>query len=133
MQQIRGDIDRDLEEMVESARSMVDWKHYAKTYPWVCLGTAVVLGFLLVPKRSTVLRPDLATLTKLARTGQLVVKPAAMRGVVDALLTTAANIAVRQATACVGRRVGRLLAAGTDKSAPPAGGCAADHAGRPSC
>ncbi len=57
MQQVRGDIDRDLEEMVESARSMVDWKHYVKTYPWVCLGTAVALGFLLVPKRSTALRP----------------------------------------------------------------------------
>ena len=133
MQQIRGDIDRDLEEMVESARSMVDWRHYVKTYPWVCLGTAVALGFLLVPKRSTALRPDLATLTKLARTGQLVVKPAAMRGVFDALLATAANIAVRQATACVGHGVGRLLGTGTDKSAPPAVGCAADRAGRSSC
>ncbi len=122
MQQIRGDIDRDLEEMVESARSMVDWRHYVKTYPWVCLGTAVALGFLLVPKRSTALRPDLATLTELARTGQLVVKPAAMRGVFDALLATAANIAVRQATACVGRGVGRLLGTGTDRSTPPAVG-----------
>ena len=66
-------------------------------------------------------------------TGQLVVKPAAMRGVVDALLATAANIAVRQATACVGHGVGRLLGTGTDKSAPPAVGCAADRAGRQSC
>lgn len=130
MQQIRGDIDQDLEEMVESARSMVDWKHYVKTYPWVCLGAAVALGFLIVPKRSTVIRPDLAALTKLARSGHLAVKPAGMRGVVDALLATAANIAVRQATVSVGRSVGRLLGTGTDKSAPPAAACAADRARR---
>jgi hypothetical protein len=133
MQQIRGDIDRDLEEMVESARSMVDWKHYVKTYPWLCLGTAMAVGFLLVPKRSTPPRPDSATVTELATTGQLVVKPTAMRGAVDALLTTAVNIAVRQATACAGRSVGRLLQTRRDKSAPPAVGCVADRAGRSSC
>ena len=71
---IRCDIDQDLEEMVASARSMVDWKHYVKTYPWVCLGTAAALGFLIVPKRSTAIDADLATLTELARTGHLVVK-----------------------------------------------------------
>ena len=62
--------------MVASARSMVDWKHYVKTYPWVCLGTAAALGFLIVPKRSTAIHPDLATLTELARTGHLVAEPA---------------------------------------------------------
>ena len=133
MQQIRCDIDRDMEDMVESARSMVDWKHYVKTYPWVCLGTAVALGFLIVPKRSTAIRPDLATLTELARTGHLVVKPAATRGVVDALLATVANIAVRQATAYVGQSAGRLLGTGIDTSAPSAVGCAADRAGGSSC
>ena len=49
MQQIRCEIDGDLEDMAASARTMVDWKHYVKTYPWACWGTAVALGFLLVP------------------------------------------------------------------------------------
>ena len=48
------EIDHDLEDVSASARSMVDWKHYVKAYPWVCLGTAAALGFLIVPKRSTV-------------------------------------------------------------------------------
>jgi ElaB/YqjD/DUF883 family membrane-anchored ribosome-binding protein len=52
MQQIRCDIDGDMENMAASARTLVDWKHYVKTYPWVCLGAAVALGFLIVPKRS---------------------------------------------------------------------------------
>jgi hypothetical protein len=111
MQQLRCDIDGDVEDMAASARTMVDWKHYVKTYPWVCLGAAVALGFLIVPKRSSAIRPDLATLTELARTGHLVVKPApaATHGLIDALLATAANIAVRKATAYVGQSAGRLL------------------------
>jgi hypothetical protein len=111
MQQIRREIDQDVEDMAASARNMVDWKHYVKTYPWVCLGTAVALGFLIVPKRSTAMRPDLATMTELARTGHLDVKPApaAMRGFVDTLLAAVANIAVRTATAYLGQNAGRLL------------------------
>jgi hypothetical protein len=111
MQQLRCEIDGDMEDMAASARSMVDWKHYVKTYPWVCLGAAVALGFLIVPKRSRVIRPDLAILTEPARTGHLVVKPAsaATHGLIDALLATVANIAVQRATAYLGQSMGRLL------------------------
>jgi hypothetical protein len=111
MQQLRCEIDGDMEDMAASARSMVDWKHYVKTYPWVCLGAAVALGFLIVPKRSRVIRPDLATLTEPARTGHLVGKPAsaATHGLIDALLATVANIAVQRATAYLGQSMGRLL------------------------
>ena len=105
MQQIRCEMDQDLEEMVASARTMVDWKHYVKTYPWVCLGTAAALGFLIVPKRSRAIHPDLATLTELAKTGHLVVEPApaATHGLVDALLATVASIAVRKGPNCWGK------------------------------
>ena len=111
MQQLRREIDGDMEDMAASARSMVDWKHYVKTYPWVCLGAAVALGFLIVPKRSRVIRPDLATLTEPARTGHLVGKPApaATHGLIDALLATVANIAVQKASAYLGQSMGRLL------------------------
>ena len=111
MQQLRREIDWDMQDMAVSARSMLDWKHYVKTYPWVCLGAAAAVGFMIVPKRSKTIRPDLATLTELARTGLLVVNPAptATRGLVDALLATVANIAVRKATAYLGQSVERLL------------------------
>jgi hypothetical protein len=111
MQQLRWEIDGDVEDMAASARSVVDWKHYVKTYPWVCLGAAVALGFLIVPKRSKAIHPDVATLTELARSGHLVVKPApaATDGLIDVLLATVADIAVRKATAYVGQSAGRLL------------------------
>ena len=111
MRQLRCEIDGDMDDMAESARNMVDWKQYVKTYPWVCLGAAVALGFLIVPKRSRVIRPDLAALTELARSGHLVVTPApaAAHGLIGGLLATVASIAIREATAYLGRNAERLL------------------------
>ncbi len=126
MRQLRCEIDGDVENMAAHARIMVDWKHYVKTYPWVCLGTAAVLGFLIVPKRSSAICPDVATLTELAGSGHLVVKPAstAAQGLIDALLATVANIAVRKATACLGQSAGRLLGiSGQDKASGHVSNC----------
>jgi hypothetical protein len=110
-QQLRCEIDGDMEDVSASARTMVDWKHYVKTHPWVCFGAAVALGFLIVPKRSRAINADLATPTELVKTGHLVVKPAptAARGLVDALVATVVSIAIREATAYLGQNAGRLL------------------------
>jgi len=111
MQQIRNDIDQGVEEMVENARSMVDWKHYVRTYPWLCLGTAFALGYLIVPKRSAAIHQNEMTWAELQRAGQTVMKPApaVLHGLVDALLATAVNLAFRQATVYVSQGVGKLL------------------------
>ena len=111
MQQLRCEIDAHVEEVTASARTTLDWKHYVNTYPWMCIGAAVALGFLIVPRRSTVIRPNVATLTELARTGHLVVKPAptATRGMLDALLATVAGIVIRKATTSLGQSAGRVL------------------------
>ena len=111
MQQLRREIDADMEEVTASARTTLDWKHYVNRYPWVCAGAAVALGFLIVPRRSTVLRPNVATLTELARTGHLVVKstPSGARGIFDSLLATVASIAIRKATTYLGQSAGRCL------------------------
>ena len=111
MQGIRCEIDQDLEDVSASARSLVDWKHYVKTYPWVCLGTAAALGFLIVPKRSTAINADLATRPNWQRPAiwSSHSAPAAARGLVDALVATVVSIAVREATAYLGQSVGRLL------------------------
>ena len=121
MKLIRHEIDQDMKDIDQDMENMVDWKHYVRTYPWVCLGTAAVLGYLIVPKRSTAKRV-LATLSELVKTGPLVGKPAPAptRGLVAGLVATVANIAIREATAYVGRNAGRLLGIAIDRSAPPA-------------
>jgi len=111
MQGIRRDIDQDLEDVSASARSMVDWKHYVKAFPWVCLGMAAALGFLIVPKRSTVINADLVTPIDPAKAGPPVANaaPAATRGLVNGLVSAAVSIAVREAITYLAQNSGRLL------------------------
>src|SRR5271166_4685505 len=111
MQGIRCDIDQDLEDVSASARSLVDWKHYVKAYPWVCLGAAAALGFLIVPKRTAAASADLPTPTEPAKTGNPVVPsaPTAARGVFDALVGAVAGIAVREVIAYLGQNAEKYL------------------------
>ena len=111
MQQLRCEIDEDVGDVSASAHAVVDWKHYVKTHPWMCFGAAVALGFLIVPKRSRTTRADVATVTELTSTGQVVVRraPTATDGLIDALLAAAVNVAVRKATTYLGQSAGSLL------------------------
>jgi len=113
MKGIRGDIDQGLVDVSAAARSMVDWKHYVKTYPWVCMGTAAALGFLVVPKRSTAIAADVAPPAELSRTAQRDADsaPSAVRGVVDMLVTAAVGFAVRETAGYVGQAVAGWLGA----------------------
>lgn len=107
MQGIRGDIDQGLEDVSASARSMVDWKHYVKTYPWLCMGTAAALGFLLVPKRSRAI-PAKSPKTDHRDADSA---PSAVRGVVDLLVAAAVSFAVRETAAYVGQAAAGLMGA----------------------
>ena len=111
MQGIRCDIDRDLEDVSANARSMVDWKHYVKTYPWICLGTAAALGFLIVPKRSAAANADVTAASEPAKAVSPVVNssPTATRGLVDAIVAAAVSVAVREAIAYFGPSVEKFL------------------------
>ena len=111
MQQLRCEIDEDVEDVSASARTMLDWKHYVKTHPWLCFGAAVALGILIVPKRARATPATAATVVEPAATGHVVVKsvPTITAGVIDAILATVANIAIQKATAYLGQSAGRLL------------------------
>ncbi len=113
MKGIRGDIDQGLVDVSTGARSMVDWKHYVKTYPWVCLGTLAALGFLVVPKRSTAIAADVAPPAELPKTAQRDADspPSAVRGVADMLVAAAVSFAVRETAGYVGQAVAGLLGA----------------------
>lgn len=111
MQQLRCEIDGDMEDVSTSARTMLDWKHYVKTHPWACLGAVAALGFLIVPKRPKATPAAAATVIEPAATGHVVVKsgPTITAGVIDAILATVANIAIQKATAYLGQTAERLL------------------------
>ena len=52
MADVRYDLDEDVQEMVEGARDMGEWRSYVRAYPLWCLGGALALGYLVVPRRN---------------------------------------------------------------------------------
>lgn len=52
MKEVRQELDEDVQEIVEGARDLRDWRSYVRSYPWVCLGAAVAVGYLIVPRRT---------------------------------------------------------------------------------
>lgn len=57
IEQVRGEITNTVDQLGDKLRSTFDWKHYIGEYPFVAVGGAAFLGFLvarrlLKPKRS---------------------------------------------------------------------------------
>jgi hypothetical protein len=75
MRQVRRELGEDVQEIVDNARIMADWKHYVRTYPWVCMGVALAAGYFVVPSRPHLIRPDAKTLSDWAKGQKLVVEP----------------------------------------------------------
>lgn len=95
MRQVRRELGEDVDEIVENARILTDWKHYVRTYPWVCLGVAAAAGFILVPSRTHIVRPDAKELAAWAKSQKLVIEPASQAkprtSIVGTLGSMAAN------------------------------------------
>jgi hypothetical protein len=74
MRQVRREMKADVQEIVENAQVLTDWRHYVRTYPWLCVGAAAGIGFFLVPSRRIVLQPDPAALAEVLREHPLTVQ-----------------------------------------------------------
>ena len=109
MRQVRRELREDVEEIVENAQVLTDWRHYVRRYPLVCLGAAAAAGYLVVPARRD-FRPDPVAIADALQARALTVTPPAPR---RSLLSTALGIVgplVWQAALTLGRRqLDRLL------------------------
>jgi hypothetical protein len=74
MRELRADLRDDVQEFVVSAHKLADIGNYVRAYPWLCMGAALAAGFLVVPQRAVVVKPDAEALIELARKHKLVVK-----------------------------------------------------------
>lgn len=112
MESMRRDLDEDVQEIVESAREMGDWRSYVKAYPWAFLGTAFVAGYLIVPRRRMAVQPDAQTLAELANQSRLLaaseVPPKSTTH--GALLALVGNLLIRGVSSYVVQQVGKLVA-----------------------
>ena len=71
---IRRELTEDVDELQESAQTLLNWHYYVNNYPWACMGVAAAIGYLVVPRKLEIHRPDPKTLEKLARDKHLVIE-----------------------------------------------------------
>lgn len=116
MQAIRYGLRPEVDEIVESARTLMTWQHYVKHYPWASLGVAAAVGYLAVPRKLKISSPDVETLKQLARENRLVVeskpKSQAKPGLIASALTLAGGAVMRAALAYAGQQAGRFFESG---------------------
>lgn len=113
MEAVRSELGDDVEELVESARMLTDWRHYVRQFPWACMAGAAAIGFFVVPKRIEMISPDADALEELAKRNKLVVKSnpkaQAKSGVSGALFSLLASSAARGAMSYVGHNIGKVM------------------------
>jgi len=114
MQAVRRVLDDDVQQITEQARVMSDWRHYVKTYPWMCLGTALAVGYFVVPKRMIVrgVQPDSQTLAELAKQSHLMAtaNSASRNSMRNKLLSFVGKQVAGIVLSYVGQHAGRLFA-----------------------
>jgi len=51
MELVRSNLQINVRDLVQNARTATDWHYYWRRYPGVCCGAVAILGFFLVPSR----------------------------------------------------------------------------------
>ncbi len=113
MRQHRREFDSDVEQLVENAQSLTDWRQYVVAKPMVAFALCSVVGYLLVPgSKKQYEKIDPKQLAKLVRSRELVVAPAdqvkATRGIVSGLLGIVASLALKAASGAVMEKIGSM-------------------------
>jgi ElaB/YqjD/DUF883 family membrane-anchored ribosome-binding protein len=65
------DVHRSTREMAEHAKELANPMYYIRRFPWASAAVAVAIGYLLVPKKRQVIKPDPEMLAELVRTKQI--------------------------------------------------------------
>jgi len=122
MRTIRRELGDEVEELVEHAERLMDWRYYLQRYPWACLGAAAFVGFFLVPGRTVVSPVSEQTLNQLAdRLSPPPEKePPKKPGLFNWLLSTAISMASRAALAYATQQVSKVMAAHMPNPPQPA-------------
>ena len=98
MREVRADLRGNVQEIIQQAGGLTDWQEYVKAYPWLALGAAAMVGFLVVPSRPTIIHPDSKQLLELAKSQKVHLEmnqPAARSGIVGSLVGMAGSFALQ--------------------------------------
>ena len=109
MEEVRCDLDKDVQGIVEGTRDMGDWRSYVRTFPWVCVGTALAVGYWIAPRRHVAMQPNAETIAELVEQSRLAETPLVTplgkaRGM---LLRCLGNLVMQGVSAYVGQQAGK--------------------------
>ncbi len=102
MAQVRHELHEEVREAVKGAQSLTDWRSQVRNHPWLAMGAAAALGYMIVPRRRQEPAPAIVAVAP-AVAGPAVVQPspavpAKKRwGLIGSALGLLAPIAVRAA------------------------------------
>ena len=51
MKQVREDLEHEVHDLVESARTVADWRRQWRKHPWALAAAAAAAGYLVIPSR----------------------------------------------------------------------------------
>ncbi len=112
MEEVRCDLDQDVQEIVEDARDLRDWRTYVRSYPWACVGVTLAVGYLIVPRRRRMSQPTaemLAELAKQSRIAAMTDLPTKANGS-GHVLAFVGDLALRGIASYIGQQAGKYLA-----------------------
>jgi hypothetical protein len=99
MQVTRRRVRAEVGEVVHGARQFADWRYYPRHFPWTTLGVAAALGYVFVPGRRRVARPDPEMLDQLLHRHRLQLESkaadAGKKGAIAALAAAAGTALFR--------------------------------------
>jgi hypothetical protein len=109
MAELRRELTIDVRDVSRSARELASPMYYIRNYPWASAALAAGIGYLLVPKKKHVVKPDPEMLAELVRNQQVKVdtskvedKQSMIKGLVVMGLSwglkTGINYAIQQLT-----------------------------------
>jgi hypothetical protein len=110
MQHVRRDVSQDVAGIVETAKTLTDWRYHVKHHPWLLLGGAVALGFLVTPRKKKIPSQDAKELVALLKKHNVsVAAPAApAKSLAHTMLGMAAPIVMRHVMGFAQQRFGAM-------------------------
>jgi len=101
----RASLSRDAQAVASDARTLVDWRHHLRAHPWLAVGGAAAVGFLLAPRRrrksaANDVSPAQAAAQQAAPS---TIEPPKARVMAASLATTVATMMLRQSASIAGQ------------------------------
>jgi len=125
MRDLRSSLGLEAETLVTNARAAVDWHYLVRKAPWLFVGAAGVIGYLLVPSKPRYLRPTAEQLAQLAKSHGLLYPESKRASFFSRISQAATGALIKAGMAIAAQRLNSLVARTMSESMPPKGSSAA--------